>query len=91
MTAGEALGRLKEAAVRTGRLDFSLHARRRMRERGVSKVEVLAAILGAGSCMYGADDGHWVLFGRTRAGRPLRVAFDVEPVCVVITVVKDLP
>jgi hypothetical protein len=40
--------------------------------------------------LFGSDDGHWVLFGRTATGVRLRVVFDVEP-CVVVTVVKETP
>jgi hypothetical protein len=91
MTTGEALGRLKAAAGSTGSLEFSLQARRRMRERRVSEDEVHDALRGTGQCLFSADDGHWVLLGRTQAGRRLRVAFDVEPVCVVVTVVREFP
>lgn len=91
MTAGEALALIKSAVRRdAGRLGFTAHALQRMRERRVSEVEVRATIVVSGNCLFGSDDGHWVLFGRTATGVRLRVVFDVEP-CVVVTVVKETP
>ena len=92
MTAAEALGRLKEAVqLDTDSLGFTFHAMQRMRERKVSEVEVHAAIVGAGHCLFASDDGHWVLFGRTPVGIRLRIVFDVEPACLVVTVIKETP
>ncbi len=62
-----------------------------MRERKVSAVEVRAAIVGSGHCLFASDEGHWVLFGRTPVGIRLRFAFDVEPACLIVTVIEETP
>ncbi len=62
-----------------------------MRERKDSVVEVHAAIVGSGHCLFASDDGHWVLFGWTPVDIRSRIAFGVGPACLVVTVIKETP
>lgn len=83
MTPSEAL-RLIQGYAAAGRIEFSHHARTRMRERGAGRDDVLRAIATATAA--GPSDTRWRLDGADRDGDALTVVCSVCDGVVVVTV-----
>lgn len=68
-------------------LIVSMHALHRMKQRNISRDEVIEAIAERGT-MYTStdDDSRTVILGRTRAGRSLKVVVESDDHDYVITV-----
>ena len=89
MTRDQALRIVRAAASSSGRVFFTLHAERRMRQRNITRRQVLAC-LAQGIVRHGpAPDikGNWSLtMERTVAGDRVTVALAIDPPAHVIII-----
>ncbi len=83
MTPAEAL-KLIQGYAAAGRVELTLHARQRMRERGARREDVLRAIAVATSAR--ASDDRWRLDGADTDGDALSVVCVLADGVVVVTV-----
>lgn len=70
---------------------FTAHAEQRMRERGVSRIDI-QSILRTGTVAEVQGDGRWLAQGRDQDGRTIRVvvvAEEREIEITIITVIAD--
>ncbi|MBI2895514.1 MAG: DUF4258 domain-containing protein [Deltaproteobacteria bacterium] len=84
MIATEALGEVRRQAG-LGRVQFSGHARDRMRERGATKNDVVSALANGTSCK-AAEGGKWKVTGPDIDGDDLTAVVAIEDDVVVVTV-----
>jgi hypothetical protein len=73
-------------APRHGRFRFAIHAVRRMKQRSVTKADILACGRTAGSCDYQPERGTYRVEGEDLDGELLIVICGLEDGVVVVTV-----
>lgn len=79
----EALARIRGYAG-ANRIEYSSHARQRMRERGASREDVRSALVTARDCSSQPDE-RWTVVGEDTLGDELTVVVVIEDGVVVVT------